>query len=60
MTEDEKPPTLVVGTPDEHADKKKIAFNRAYQGRANRHWLFLALVLLGAIGYALYTFVYPR
>ena len=60
MTEDEKRLTLVGGTPDEHADKKKIAFKRAYQGRANRHWLFLVLVLLGAIGYALYTFVYSR
>ncbi len=56
MAEDEKPLTLVTGTPDEHADKKKIAFKRAYQGRANRHWLFLVVVMLFAIGYALYLY----
>ena len=59
MTESEKDRPLVAGTPDEHADAAAKAHTRARQGRANRHWLFYAVVLLGAVGYAVYAFVYP-
>ena len=57
MAEDEK--RLVQGTPDEHADAAAPAYKRARQERSNRHWLFYALVLIGAVGYAVYSFVYP-
>jgi alkanesulfonate monooxygenase SsuD/methylene tetrahydromethanopterin reductase-like flavin-dependent oxidoreductase (luciferase family) len=59
MAEDEKRHTLIEGTPDEHADAIEKAYRRAYQQGANREWLFLALVLLGIAGYAVYAFVYP-
>ncbi len=57
MAENEK--RLVHGTPDEHADAAAPAYKRARQERINRHWLFYALVLLGAVGYAVYRYVYP-
>ena len=57
MAENEK--RLVHGTPDEHADAAAPAYKRARQERINRHWLFYALVLLGAAGYAVYRYVYP-
>jgi|GEM_PF-4846211 hypothetical protein len=57
MTESEKHRTLVTGTPDEHADAAAPAYKRARQERINRHWLLYALILLGAVGYAIYAFV---
>jgi hypothetical protein len=59
MAEPEKRHTLVDGTPDEHADTMAKAYKRANQMGANREWLLLALVLLGIVGYAIYSFVYP-
>jgi len=57
MTENER--RLVAGTPDEHADAAAPAFKRALQERFNRHWLFLALFLLFAVGFAIYKWAYP-
>lgn len=59
MAENEKRHTLIDGTPDQHADAAAPAYKRARQGRFNRHWLFYALVLLGVVGYAVYSYVYP-
>ena len=59
MAENEKRYTLIEGTPDQHADAIQKGYRRAYQQGVNRGWLFLALVLLGVTGYAVYTFVYP-
>ena len=55
MADSEKPTTtLVEGTPEQRADARAEAHKRARQGRVNRHWLFYAAVLLGAVGYAIY------
>lgn len=59
MTESEKRRTVVTGTPEEHADLAARAYKRGRQGRFNRHWMFYALVLLGAVGYAIYRWAYP-
>jgi hypothetical protein len=59
VADNDKRYTLVEGTPNQHADAAAPAYKRARQGRFNRHWLFYALVLLGAVGYAVYNFVYP-
>jgi hypothetical protein len=50
LADSEKRPTLVEGTPDQHADAAAKAYKRARQGRLDRHWLFYVLVLLGAVG----------
>ncbi len=59
MTEGEKHQTLVAGTPDERATAREKAYKRGRQGRFNRHWLFYAMVLLFAVGYAIYRWVQP-
>lgn len=59
MAESEKRYTLVEGTPDEHADAIDKAYKHAGRMSANREWLFMALVLLGVVGYAIYAFIYP-
>lgn len=59
MAENEKRNTLVQGTPDEHADAMAKANQRSYQGMINREWMFFVLVLLFAIGYGIYNYVYP-
>ena len=58
MADSEKRLTLVEGTPDQHADAAAPAYKRGRQGRFNRHWMFYALVLLGAVGYAIYRWGY--
>ena len=59
MAENEKPYTLVQGTPDEHADAAQQAYKRAYQMGVNREWVFFALILLWVIGFTVYKLVYP-
>ena len=54
MTESENRRTLVEGSPDERAAARAVAHKRGRQGRVNRHWMFYALVMLGAIAYAIY------
>jgi hypothetical protein len=59
MAENEKRYTLVEGTPDEHAKAMQDGYRRANQLGVNREWMFMALVMLGVIGYVVYAFVYP-
>jgi hypothetical protein len=59
MAESEKRYTLVEGTPEEHAEAIDKARRGGGQMRFNREWLFMALVVLGVAGYALYSFIYP-
>ena len=59
MTDSEERRTLVTGTPDERADAREKAYKRGRQGRFNRNWIFLAVVLLFAVGYAIYRWAQP-
>lgn len=59
MAENEKRYTLIDRTPDEHADEIQKAYKRAYQMEFNRETLFFVAVLLFAIGYGVYNYVYP-
>ena len=54
MAESEKRTTPVEGTPDQRAAARQEAHKRARQGRVNRHWLLYAMVLIWAVGYAIY------
>jgi hypothetical protein len=57
MAESEKRNSLIEGTADEHAGARAEGYKRARQLRVDRHWLFMAAVLLGAVGYAVYALI---